>query len=490
MTKIDEQASTLAAETATSACEAAEAPHGRRRREPDDRWSAAERPAERNRGPRAVADLATLVDAAKVAGRGLAALSGEARSALLEAFAAALEDPPRWAPVEAANADDVTAAREAQARGEMAAALVDRLGLDARKVASLADGLRQLAARPELVDRVLERRELDAGLVLERVSAPLGVVAVVFESRPDALVQIAGLAWKSGNAVVLKGGREARRTNRALAALAGEVLTEHGVDPRAVLLLEERAEVEALLGLAGKVDLVVARGSSAFVRHVRATSRIPVMAHADGICHLVLHGPADPAMAARIAVDAKTSYPAACNSIETLLWEPGAAAALDACVEALAAAGVELRACPATRERHSSLRAATDADWDTEYGAPILSIRRVADLDAALVHVAAHGSRHTEAIVTGDPAAAARFLAEVDAACVFHNASTRFADGYRFGLGAEVGISTDKLHARGPVGVEGLLTYRWLLRGEGQASTDYGPGGRSFTHREVPAASA
>jgi glutamate-5-semialdehyde dehydrogenase len=430
--------------------------------------------------------LETMVDAAKAAGRGLTALGGEARSALLMGLAAALEDPARRTAVEAANEEDVAAAREAQGRGEMAPALVDRLGLDAKKIASLADGLRQLAARPELVGRVLERRELDEGLVLERVSAPLGVVAVVFESRPDALVQIAGLAWKSGNALVLKGGREARRTNRALAALAGEVLAEHGVDPRALALIEERAEVAALLGLAGKVDLVVARGSAAFVRHVRSTSRIPVMAHADGICHLYLHAAADPARAARLAVDAKTSYPAACNAIETLLWDAAAGAALDAAVEALTAAGVELRACAATCERHPRLAAATDADWDTEYGAPILAVRRVADLDEALAHVAAHGSRHTEAIVTADPAAAARFLAEVDAACVFHDASTRFADGYRFGLGAEVGISTDKLHARGPVGVEGLLTYRWLLRGEGQASTDYGPGGRSYTHRELP----
>jgi glutamate-5-semialdehyde dehydrogenase len=430
--------------------------------------------------------LEEMVDAAKVAGRGLAALAGAERSALLTGLATALEDPARRAPVAAANAEDLAAAREAAARGEMAAALVDRLGLDEEKLVSLIDGLRQLASRPELVGRVLERRELDDGLVLERVSSPLGVVAVVFESRPDALVQIAGLAWKSGNAVVLKGGREARCTNRALAALAREVLAAHGVDPHAVLLLEERAEVAALLALAGKVDLVVARGSSAFVRHVRATSRIPVMAHAEGVCHLVLHAAAEPEMAARMAVDAKHSYPAACNSIETLLWERAAGAALDACVAALAAAGVELRGCAATRERHPALAAATEADWDTEYGAPVLAVRQVADLDAALAHIAAHGSRHTEAIVTADPAAAARFLAEVDAACVFHNASTRFADGYRFGLGAEVGISTDKLHARGPVGVEGLLTYRWLLRGRGAASTDYGPGGRRFTHRELP----
>jgi glutamate-5-semialdehyde dehydrogenase len=210
-----------------------------------------------------------------------------------------------------------------------------------------------------------------------------------------------------------------------------------------------------------------------------------VMAHADGICHLYLHATADPARAAHIAVDAKCSYPAACNSIETLLWEPGAEGALDAAVTALAAQKVELRGCPETRRRHPSMIAATDEDWDTEYSAPILSVRRVAGIDEALAHIARHGSRHTEAIVARDQGAADRFSAEVDAACVFHDVSTRFSDGYRFGLGAEVGISTDKLHARGPVGVDGLITYRWLLEGSGQASTDYGPGRRRFTHRDL-----
>jgi glutamate-5-semialdehyde dehydrogenase len=210
------------------------------------------------------------------------------------------------------------------------------------------------------------------------------------------------------------------------------------------------------------------------------------MAHADGICHLYLHAAADPQKAAHLAVDAKCSYPAACNSIETLLWEEGSGPALDAAVAALSAQGVELRGCPDTRRRHPTMKPATDADWDTEYSALILSVRKVAGLEEAIAFIDAHGSRHTEAICTADGAAAERFLAEVDAACVFHDASTRFADGFRFGLGAEVGISTDKLHARGPVGVDGLVTYRWLLRGNGQASTDYGPGARRYTHRDLP----
>lgn len=426
---------------------------------------------------------------ARAAGRALAALDAEGRSGLLTALADALDDSETRQEVFAANAEDLAAAREAEARGELAPALIKRLGLDAAKLDSVADGLRQLAALPDLIGQVTVHRELDEGLILQRVTCPLGVLGVVFEARPDALVQITGLAWKSGNASVLKGGREARASNRALAAVARRVLGDHGQDPGALLLLEDRSEVDALLGLHGLIDLVIARGSSGFVRHVRASTRIPVMAHADGICHLYLHAPANPAMAAKIALDAKTGYPAACNSIETLLWNDEKA--LDAAVEALTRAGVELRGCPATRERHPGMLSATDLDWDTEYGALILSIKKVDGMDGALAHIAAHGSRHTEAIVTDDEAAAARFLAEVDAAGVFHNASTRFADGYRFGLGAEVGISTDKLHARGPVGVEGLLTYRWLLKGSGQTAADYlpgspgGPGRRRFTHRDL-----
>ncbi len=421
----------------------------------------------------------------RAAARALAALEADQRSALLLGLAEALDDPAARREIFAANAEDLAAAREAEARGELAPALVERLGLSAAKLDGAADGLRQLAALPDLVGQVTVHRELDEGLILQRVTCPLGVLGVVFEARPDALVQITGLAWRSGNAAVLKGGREARASNRALAAVTRKVLENHGLDPGALLLLEDRSEVDALLGLHGLIDLVIARGSSGFVRHVRASTRIPVMAHADGICHLYLHAGADPAMAARIAVDAKTSYPAACNSIETLLWDGEAVKALDACIAALSGAGVELRGCEATRERHPELLAATDLDWDTEYGALILAIKKVEGMDGALAHIAAHGSRHTEAIVTDDETAAARFLAEVDAAGVFHNASTRFADGYRFGLGAEAGISTDKLHARGPVGVEGLLTYRWLLRGSGHAAGDYGPDRRRFTHRDL-----
>jgi len=378
-----------------------------------------------------------------------------------------------------ANVHDLAAA------AGLALPLLKRLRVDAAKLEALADGARQLASRADPLGTVLARRRLDEGLVLEQVRCPLGVLAVVFESRPDALVQIASLALRTGNAVLLKGGREATESNRALAGVVRDSLEKAGLPADAVQLLDDRSEVEALLGLERGVDLVVARGGKEFVEHVRARSRIPVLAHAEGVCHVFLHRSAEAAKAARIVVDSKVTYPAACNAVETLLWEPGAEGALDASVAALRSAGVELRGDAPTRARHPEMTPATDADWGTEYGALVLAVARVPDLDGALAHIARHGSQHTEAIVAEDRDAAERFLAEVDASCVFHDASTRFADGYRFGLGGEVGIGTGKLHARGPVGVDGLLTFRWILRGSGQVSADYGPGKKPFLHEEL-----
>ncbi len=419
--------------------------------------------------------------AAKTAGKVLASLAGDARSALLQALAAEIEVPSVVAAITEANRADLERARI----DETAAPLVARLELGRAKLADLAHGLRHLASMPEVVGRRDVHRELDTGLVLERRACPLGTVGVVFEARPDAVIQIAGIAWKSGNALLLKGGSEAKLSNRALVRILREVLERHRVPADAVGLLEERRDVDALIRLRGLVDLVIARGSNAFVKRVRENATVPVMGHDAGLCHVFLHRSADPGKAVRIVVDAKCSYPAACNAAETLLFEPGAEAALDAVVQALVAQGVRLRACPDTRARHPGLEAATDTDFDTEHGALVMGVRRVADLDDALRHVEQHGSRHTEAIVAEDAGAAERFLREVDAASVFVNASTRFADGHRFGLGAEVGISTDKLHARGPVGVEGLLTYRWLLRGDGHASADYGEGRRPFRHLDL-----
>ena len=409
----------------------------------------------------------------------LARAPAAARTRALEVLSDALSDPRVRTRMLDANVHDLAAA------AGLALPLLKRLRVDAAKLETLADGARQLASRADPLGTVLARRRLDEGLVLEQVRCPLGVLAVVFESRPDALVQIASLALRTGNAVLLKGGREATESNRALAGVVRDSLEKAGLPADAVQLLDDRSEVEALLGLERGVDLVVARGGKEFVEHVRARSRIPVLAHAEGVCHVFLHRSAEAAKAARIVVDSKVTYPAACNAVETLLWEPGAEGALDASVAALRSAGVELRGDAPTRARHPEMTPATDADWGTEYGALVLAVARVPDLDGAPAHIARHGSQHTEAIVAEDRDAAERFLAEVDASCVFHDASTRFADGYRFGLGGEVGIGTGKLHARGPVGVDGLLTFRWILRGSGQVSADYGPGKKPFLHEEL-----
>lgn len=426
-------------------------------------------------------NVEALARAAKTAGKTLAGLSAEDRSALLSGLAAELSASESVAGILASNREDL----ERAARDGTPPPLLARLRLGSAKLADLAQGLRHLAAMPEVVGRRDVHRELDQGLVLERRAAPLGTVAVVFEARPDAVIQIAGIAWKSGNALLLKGGSEARESNRALVRILKTVLARHGVPADAVGLLEERSDVDEVIRLHGLIDLVIARGSNVFVKRIREEATVPVMGHDAGLCHVFLHRSADPMKAVRVVVDAKCSYPAACNAAETLLYEPGAEAALGAAVRALSENGVSLRVCPETRKQHPSLDAASDADFDTEHGALIMNVRQVQDLDGALRHIERHGSRHTEAIVAEDQAAAERFLNEVDAGSVFVNASTRFADGHRFGLGAEVGISTDKLHARGPVGVEGLLTTRWLLRGEGHASADYGEGRRSFIHRDL-----
>ena len=449
---------------------------------------------------------------AKAASRRLATLSSDAKNAALEAIAAALE----------AGADRIREANdadlaEARASG-LAAPLLKRLSFQGHKVTDAAAGLRSLRGLPEPVGRVLARTELDEGLVLTRVTCPLGVIGVIFESRPDALVQISALCLKSGNACLLKGGREALRTNRALAAIVRDAAASAGIPDGWMQLLETRDEVAEMLALDDLVDLVIPRGSNEFVRHIMATSRIPVMGHAAGVCHVYVDKAADPAMALAIAEDAKCQYPAVCNACETLLVHSDIAPTfLPALAERLAARGVELRGCertcalltPPGALRHPpqggeqkkcgappSMRGdapegqrgvipATDADWDAEYLDLILSVRVVDSLDEAIAHIHRHGSGHTEAIVTADVTAAERFLDEVDAADVFWNASTRFADGYRFGLGAEVGISTSKLHARGPVGLDGLLSTKWLLRGSGQVVAPYADGTRAFTHRRL-----
>ncbi|BDU74726.1 glutamate-5-semialdehyde dehydrogenase [Mesoterricola silvestris] len=420
---------------------------------------------------------------ARAASNLLGVASAGARDGVLRRAAAALRSA--CPELLEANARDLDGARALLAAGELDASAFQRLKVDAAKVEEMARGLEAVAGLRDPLGRVDLRRLLDEGLELQRVSVPLGVLAVIFESRPDAAVQIGALAIKSGNAALLKGGREAAASVRALVDILRRCLEEEGLPGDALQVLQDRADVDALLALDGDVDLVIPRGSSALVRSIKARTRIPVLGHAEGVCHLYIDAAADPAMAVALARDGKLQYPAACNATETVLLHRDCAPVILPLL-ARGLPGTELRGCPRCRALLPDLVPASEADWDAEYGAPILALRVVDDLDAALAHIRAHGSAHTEAIVTEDPDAAARFLREVDAAGVYHNASTRFADGYRYGFGAEVGISTSRIHARGPVGIEGLVTVKYLLRGHGQIVADYaGPGGRPFLHRDL-----
>jgi glutamate-5-semialdehyde dehydrogenase len=326
---------------------------------------------------------------------------------------------------------------------------------------------------------------------MKRITCPLGVLGVIFEARPDAVMQIASLAIKSGNGVILKGGQEAIQSCTALVKAIQQGLAETDVDPNVIQLVTTREETLELLKLDQFIDLIIPRGSNAFVRFIQDNTRIPVLGHADGICHLYVDRAADCAQAVAIAVDAKTQYPAACNAIETLLVHADIAATfLPEVAVALQAKGVELRGDAVAKSllTHQSIpcQAATEDDWATEYCDLVLAIKVVDSLAVAIAHINTYGSRHTEAIATDDPAAAQIFLAQVDAAGVYHNCSTRFADGFRYGFGAEVGISTQKMPPRGPVGLEGLVTYKYQIVGNGQvAATDTGVNAKPFTHQDL-----
>jgi len=411
----------------------------------------------------------------------LAQCSDVQRITALEAMAKALEN--HGDAIVVANKVD----QDAAAREGLAAPLLARLKLDGAKLAGCIQGLREVAALPDPIGHRQMHRELAAGLRLERVTVPLGVLGVIFESRPDAVIQIAALAIRSGNGAILKGGREALNTCQAIVTVLQEGLTNSAVDPDSLDLLTSREETMALLQLDDLVDLIVPRGSNDFVRHIQERSnRIPVLGHADGVCHLYVDQRVNIDMAIAVALDAKTQYPAACNTIETLLVHRHVARHfLPPAIQAFTAAGVTLRG----DEQAMALgvpEAATPEDWGHEYLDLILAVRVVEDLEAALEHIRRHGSRHTDVICTDDEAAATRFLNTVDSAGVFHNCSSRFADGFRYGFGAEVGISTQTMPPRGPVGLEGLVTYRYRLRGHGHTVAPFACGDQRFSHRDLP----
>ncbi len=419
---------------------------------------------------------------ARQASFALAASPVAARNDALRAVADALENS-RDA-IFAANAQDLEAAK---ADG-LAAPALKRLRFDDGKLADVCAGLRALADMDDPIGREQLRTELADGLVLSRVACPIGVIGVIFESRPDALVQIAGLCLKSGNAVLLKGGREAMHSNAALFAVLKAASEKAGAPAGWAGLLTTREEVAQMLKMDDFIDLIIPRGSNAFVRYIMDNSRIPVLGHSDGVCHVYVDARCDAQMAARVTVDAKTQYPAACNAAETLLVHKDAAhGVLPVVAAALHVAGVRLIADARAQALIPGIpcQAATEDDWKAEYLDHVIAVRIVDSIEEAIAHINRYGSHHTDCILTDDEQAAGKFFALVDSAGVYHNCSTRFADGFRYGFGAEVGISTGKIHARGPMGLEGLCSYKYILRGHGDIVADFAGKRRSFTHQKL-----
>jgi glutamate-5-semialdehyde dehydrogenase len=429
-----------------------------------------------------------IAESCKRASRVLSSSTSERRAAAIRTAAQLIEQ--NKSSLLTTNAQDLDAARHMLESGEITAATFERLRLTDKKIAEMTRSMLAVAELTDPVGRVLQRTELDANLVLEKITCPLGVLAIIFEARPDAVTQISALGLKSANAVILKAGREVERTAHALVEIIRKALTKCEIPEDAVTMVTGRESVQQLLGMSDIVDMVIPRGSKQLVEFVQANTRIPVLGHAEGVCHIYVDAAADPDMALAIIDDSKTDYPAACNAAETVLVHQQIAEPfLPKLAEHLRSRHVKLRGCERTRAILASQSVGTVADneWNTEYSDLVLAVRVVNSMDAAIEHIHAHGSSHTETIVTQDSVAAESFLAQVDAAGVFHNVSTRFADGYRYGFGAEVGISTSKLHARGPVGLDGLTTYKYVLRGAGQLARSYqGPNATAFTHKKLP----
>jgi len=396
----------------------------------------------------------------------MACQSGQVRNRALVAIATALDQ--RKDQIFQANRTDLARAVEDHLPGP----IVSRLKFDQGKLADCISGIHDLCQMEDPLFQTLLKRELDEGLLLEKVTCPIGVIGIIFESRPDALVQISSLCIKSGNAAILKGGREAAETNRVLFQIIHEAGTFAGLPHGFCTLIESREEIAQMLRCHESIDLIIPRGSNEFVQYIMANSKIPVMGHADGICHVYVDQFADPQKAAAIIVDSKTQYVAACNAVETLLVHKDAPAGLMERVQDLSKVDITFK------------NGESPEDFK-EYLDYILTIKTVGSLEEAISHINRYGSHHTDCIVTENQENADTFMNLVDSAGVYHNCSTRFADGYRYGFGAEVGISTGKLHARGPVGLEGLLTYKYKLHGNGQIVADYASGKSSFHFKDI-----
>ncbi len=410
----------------------------------------------------------------------MASIQGSVKNNALKAVAALLNEKKEE--IFKANSMDIQAAKESG----VASPLLKRLKFDQAKLDGVLDGINTLTSLDDPSGMIKLAIQLDTGLDLYRVSCPIGVIGMIFESRPDALVQISTLCLKSGNAVLLKGGKEAFETNRILTRIIAEATAREGIPSNWIFNVETREEVAEMLAMDNEIDLLIPRGSNEFVRYIMDNSRIPVMGHADGICHTYIHKDADVDMAVSVAVDSKAQYVAVCNATETILMDADVAEKiLPPLVHSLQGSGVHVKGCEKTRSIVDGLDSAAGEDWATEYLDMIVSIRIVNSMDDAIEHINRYGSGHTDAIITEDRSAAEFFMNRVDSANVFHNCSTRFSDGFRYGFGAEVGISTGKLHARGPVGLEGLMTYKYKLYGHGQIVADYASGKRKFTHKPI-----
>jgi glutamate-5-semialdehyde dehydrogenase len=417
---------------------------------------------------------------AKAASIELAAVKSDLKNKALAEIAKILKQ--NTARIKAANQKDLADAQ----KNNLSDALLKRLKFDENKIADVIAGIESLIKIDDPVGRTLTATELDTGLELYKVSCPIGVIGVVFESRPDALVQISTLCLKSGNAVLLKGGSEAAQTNTILAKLITQATEKTRIPTGWLGLLQTREDVAEMLAMDNYIDLIIPRGSNEFVRHIMKNTNIPVLGHADGICHVYIDAQADLDMAVAVTVDSKCQYVAVCNAAETLLVDEKIAKDfLPRVKKALDEKEVEIRGCQKTASI-IDVKAADENDWSTEYLDYILSIKVVAGLDEAIEHINRYGSGHTDTIVTADKERAGKFMELVDSGNVFWNASTRFSDGFRYGLGAEVGISTNKIHARGPVGLEGLLIYKWKLLGNGQVVEDYsGKDAKKFKHKKL-----
>jgi len=446
-------------------------------------------------------DIVVIAQRAKSASIQLAVVETDVKNKALADIAEALKQ--HTGKIVSANKKDLA---DAEKNG-LPAPLSKRLKFDENKIAETIAGIESLIKLDDPVGRTLSATELDKGLELYKVSCPIGVIGVIFESRPDALVQISTLCLKSGNAVLLKGGSEAANTNRILCEIISEASNpssskdyaearKAGIPKGWIQLLETRQDVDKMLAMDEYIDLIIPRGSNEFVRYIMNNTNIPVLGHAEGICHVYVDSDANLDMAVKIVVDSKCQYVAVCNAAETLLVHSAIARQFLPKVKfPLQKKGVELRGCEKTAAIISGyaglrpdedVKPATEEDWSTEYLDLIISIKVVETIDEAIEHINRYGSGHTDAIVTNNKASAEKFMALVDSANVFWNCSTRFSDGYRYGLGAEVGISTNKIHARGPVGLEGLVIYKWKLIGSGQIVADYnGPDAKKFTHKKL-----